>query len=247
MTVLFTGEEAVVFCKFLHDLNQIIKTVDKSEDVYFFNKGSFMVNGKKQLFPYINVLPKYTKKNEFIEERIADLVFPIDGQKFFNFQKDYKKDVTEVEIDHCSIIIRTSIPLAEYEEKLDIGDRKPFTMGSDTGIGSFSLSEEQIDQVIDAGNSPVNICMDFGTNEILINEKPENDDDGFLEIILNQKFLTGLKKKQRTKNKVKYFIFPEVSVYPHDFKSEQDVYAVNIVISTAEYEIDQWTVITDIL
>jgi hypothetical protein len=234
--VIDNAEEVKIFVKFLHDINQYLKTIYNSDGYYNYENGIIICNGKRQVTPYVTVEPQYNKKNDFLKDIINGSSFTIVGNEYFQFHKNYKNNINRIEITERTIGFYTDLPLVELIfPKLKL-ETKKFDATRFELLGSFKLSEDSVKEIIDSGNNPFNIYMDFDSGTGLINVEP---DGSFLQLIFNKKFIVGLKSTKTFTSGILSNVY--------DFDSENNLYLVELIIMSKEITTKQFMVVTDVL
>jgi hypothetical protein len=128
--MILTDDLAKNFVKYLYEINQDFKTLP--DPFYFIEKGkvfSYNQENLSQCFASIKNLSegkpledkkgKPNKKNQlnnntFLEIKNIKDPFVIYGNDFFQFHKEYKKEINSVVIDSSGIKILTSLPRVDY-------------------------------------------------------------------------------------------------------------------------------------
>jgi hypothetical protein len=230
-------ETVDLLVKLLHDTNQHIKTVYGSGQYYHYQNGTIVCNNSGQVTPYITAHPVYTKKNNHLSQYINNAMFSIDGTAFFQFHKEYKKNITEIIIDDKFIQFKTNLPLVELVFPNLSTSAKQFDLHSSLEhLATFTFSSEQVNQMIESKNNPFTIYMDFEYDRVIIDEKPE---DNFLQLVFNKKFLTGLKATVKQTS--------EVTIHIYDYNSDKSLYLLAIMVKWKDIEVAHYLVITDVV
>jgi hypothetical protein len=230
-------ETVTLFCKFVNDMNQYMKNIYGSEPFYNFENGLMISNSPNQVTSYITATPIFTKKNQSLDEILKHVNFTIEGSTYYSFYKEYKKNITEVIIEPNYIKFITNLPLVELViPKINEGN-KPFKDSRlEETFGNFGLSESQVKEIVELGNSPFTIYLDFGNEEVSINNQPE---DNYLQLVFNKKFLVGLKSLKNFTS--------SVSIEVYDFDSEKNLYLMEIVVVSKDIKVRHYMVVTDVI
>jgi hypothetical protein len=234
--VLDTEEQIKLMVKFLQDVNQYVKNIYNTDGFYNYENGLIICNGKKQVTPYIVVEPIYTKKNSVLEEMIKSSSFTIIGDEFFQFHKNYKNNINKIIIDNGAIKFETDLPLVELQFNKINANNKLFSTDEYELLGNFELPEEHTSVIVDSGNNPFNLYLDFESGKATINKEPS---DSYLQIIFNKKFVVGFKSTKTFTSSIK------ANVY--DYDSDNNLYLVELIIISKDIVTKQYMVITDIL
>ncbi|AST99838.1 hypothetical protein PBI_PBS1_16 [Bacillus phage PBS1] len=236
MIVLSDANEVKEFCKLLNDLNQYMKKVHNSREHYNYINGVIIANGHEQLTPYITAYPVYSKKNAFLEDIINNCRFSIRGSDYYAFFKEYKNNITEVRIDNNYIEFNTDVPLVEQKYEF-IDDSNRFKIENYKLLGEFQLNSDQTEVIKEYKNSPFSIYFYPNTGNCTIDEKLE-DDDSYIRIIYNKKFLVGFKGTKTSKQDIYFKLY--------DYNSDENLYIIEIIVPSNNIEVKQYILITDI-
>ena len=225
-----------ILVKFIHDINQHLKNIYGSKGHYNYENGVIFCNGKGQISPYVNVLPKYTKRNQELKDIIDNVSFTIFGKEFFQFHKNYKNNITEIVIEDKYIHFKTDLPLVELifektHEELFLPTDVQFEE-----MGEFNLEEDYTRLINELGNNPFTIYLDFNTGGMTINEEPQ---ESFLQLNYNKKFLVGFKCTKT--------LLSKISITVYDFDSDKNLYLLELIVDSKEITTKQYMVITDVI
>jgi len=239
MITINNPDIVTIFCKYLYDINQYMKNVYNYNGFYNYENGIIVCNSDEQISPYITAYPIFSKKELDIKNILSNISFTIVGGEYYSFFKDYKKNITEIEITNTYIRFKTDLPLLEKVfPKTNVGN-KPYQsdkLSSENEIGILRLRESECRYIKELGNSPFEIYLDFGNGRATINERPNDD---YLQLTMNVKFIVGYKQT------VKFVSELAFSVY--DFNSDKNLYLIDMVNTTDKLEVHQYMVITDLV
>lgn len=201
MLLIDNIDEVAYFCKVLNEINQYFKNIYELEAWFHIEKENIAYNHKQ--FPSLvkNSFHnyKYNKKNKEIVENVISYfdstIFMIIPKEFFDFYKNFKKNINCINIENNKYIeIKTigSTLRFDYNEKmlkkkdLEIGDL----------IFHFDCRQELSKEMLDYNNDPFNLILNFDKDEVYIEnnwDKIKNIEDSFLVVNMNKKFIPNLK------------------------------------------------------
>lgn len=234
---LHDEETVTLFCKFINDMNQYMKNIYGSEPFYNYENGLMISNSQNQVTSYITATPIFTKKNQHLDEILKHVNFTIEGSAYYSFYKEYKKNITEVIIEPNYIRFLTNLPLVELIfHKVNEGNVAFKDSRMEESFGQFALSESQVKQIIEFGNTPFVIYLDFEKGVPTINEEPN---DNFLQLVFNKKFLVGLKATKTFTS--------DIYIEVYDFDSDKNLYLMEIVVVSKDIKVRHYMVVTDVV
>jgi hypothetical protein len=233
-----TDPKAVeLFVKFVHDINQYMKTVQNGIGSYHYKQGKIICNGRRQVTPYITAEPVYTKKNEVLKEIIDGISFSIYGTEFFQFHKEYKKNISEIEINDHYIVFKTNLPLVEIAFPNESDAVEAYDPTKLELIAKLDPASEEIcREMVELKDNPVQVFMDAETGEIRLHDCPG---ENFLMFVYNKKYMVGMKATQKTVSGM------ELAIY--DFNSEHNLYLIEMTVKAKELTIAHYMAVTDIV
>jgi hypothetical protein len=231
-----TDENQVkILVKFIHDINQHLKSIYGNEEYYNYENGTIVCNGKGQVTPYVTVEPVYTKKNSELKDIIDNVSFSIYGVQFFQFHKEYKNNINRIIIEDNYIHFLTDLPLVELIFPKTNQNNKAFNNNYEL-LDAFKLSESQSIMINDLGNSPFTLYLDFDNRTTYVNKEPEGN---YLQFTFNKKFLVGFKSTKTFTSGLYLNVF--------DYDSDGSLYLIELGVKSKEINVKQYMVITDVL
>jgi hypothetical protein len=199
MGIRLEGDEAVEFFKAFNLINQDFKKVES--EFYFVDGRKILSMGPELMFQTtgeISEYRNYKKVIDILEE--SDELIAIESAEFFAFNRDYKNEVTAVEIRKNEFRVETSIPGITYRTVID-SDKKQNLRAARTI--EDSITPESWSKVFTSGFSydlftemkEVRAAFDliFGldTQRLFLKEKPDED---HITIKFNEKFVLKMLK-----------------------------------------------------
>lgn len=238
------------FCTLLNNLNQVAKIINKEE--YNFNKGLIVCNNDNFLSSYNTIIPKFKEtKNEKtnqldIKKYFDNSCFTIKGNEFFQFFKNYKKNINKITITDDYIEFGTDIKLLNLKFNLNKNiSFKPFTRKFDSKLIkndnyekfiSFNINSNILQKIIDYGNLPFVFIFDFDKKQVYFsndNIKPNS----FFQLRFNKKFILGLKNIKKDTLTITFY----------KIKNNKNLYLLVFKVETDKFKIYQYFLTVDVL
>lgn len=168
----------------LNTLKRIIdqsKAVSETDTMYFIDGVMFNYGNVDQ---YIKVSTDVKNDNKSMKLGLDKMKFKINYQEFLKFEKEYKKDFTEIEETKTSYILKTKIPNVNFElEKIDSLDFDVIVPDEDMYIGSVTASDEAIQTLIK--NTVIHMYLDFDNQSVVFEEPTDSESYLYVSILTN--------------------------------------------------------------
>jgi hypothetical protein len=170
--------------------------------------------------------PVFNKKTEKFLEIFKSVEFKLNAKEYFQFFKEYKKNIVKVEFKNNSIKITTSIPDVIYEEDNNLNNLKKLSKTinniekdiSDKESLEFEFNYDLFEKI--KSNSSSQLSFDVENKEIFINSSQDN----LIKLRIAPKYFLITKTSKcainiYNKNENTYIM--EISVDDKKFKAKQ--------------------------
>jgi len=241
------GTVAKDFFNLIHDVNQEFKSIYGNK-AYYIIKGlslySYNYTQLCQVLGEININQRKIDVSNILEElEKKNFCIVMPSKEFFDFHKDYKKNVSEIIIDENSISILTDIPDLIFKSMI-LPDS---IILNQMNIIDSIIEENNHDNLLCDVELPYDTFIELKennrcTNNLFINiesakvtfDNPLNESHILFKT--NLKFFPKITQKDTLESRIKLY----------DSKQDEKIYVVELYIKNKKYTVRQFYKIIDI-
>lgn len=244
--------ELKALIKIIYDMNQDIKNVYQSKSFYNWENGVIISYNQTQMPQYVETTINYNKAQSKLDldKILGDKNFTIYSKMLFDFYKNYKSNIIAIDIESNNYIefvtnLKGTSLKFMYQDNCHNNYLKKISelKGCEDSIPTiFKLDEDNNVKIQEFNNEVFSIVFDFDTGRCNVYKESDRVNlNNYLKIILNKKFMVGLKNKVlKTKSNIS-------TIDNHIFTTSVDnLYILESTVINENYNSKQINIIVDI-